>query len=57
MEMFSIQITETLARLMQIEADNVDDAIETVEKQWRDGKIVLSSDDFIDVYVNDVNNI
>ena len=44
---FQIQITETLQRLVDVDAKTVKDAETIVRKQYRSGRIVLDSFDFI----------
>ena len=56
-KMFEIEITEFLQRVVEIEAENVDVAIETVIQKYKTEEIVLDWNDYIDtdidIYVND----
>jgi hypothetical protein len=49
MQKFKITIEEVLAKEVEVEAKNVSDAIDIVKKQYRNGDVVLSADDFVDV--------
>lgn len=51
MSNFDIEVSETLARTISIEADSVDEAIAKVSQMYRNEQIVLDSEDFIDVSV------
>lgn len=44
---FQIEITETLHRVVDVEADSLEDAIKQVTDDYYDEKIVLDSSDFI----------
>lgn len=48
-KVFKITVEETLAREIEVEAYDVDDAITIVKSQYRNGDIVLDADDFVDV--------
>ncbi len=43
---FKVIIVEHLVKEVSVEAEDDGEAIEKVEKQYRDGDIVLSADDF-----------
>ena len=45
---YKVEITEYLQKTIEVEADNEIDALEKVELDYYDEKIVLSADDFID---------
>jgi hypothetical protein len=49
MKTFKIQITETLQRIVEVEAEDIDQAIADVEWQHEQGEIVLDGDDFTGV--------
>ena len=49
MKKFKVQITETLQRIVEIEAENIDQAIADVEWQHEIGEIVLVAEDFTGV--------
>lgn len=44
---FKIEITETLQRIVVVEADSVLEALNKVEEQYDNEEIVLDSNDFI----------
>lgn len=46
---YSVTIEETLSRTVNIEAENQQDAIEKVKKQYKNEDIVLNGDDFSEV--------
>lgn len=39
---FQVEILETISRVIDVEADTIDDAIDMVTKQYNDGEIELS---------------
>lgn len=47
MEKFKIEIQETLSRIVEVEAENVDEAILKTNEMYKDEKIVLSENDFV----------
>ena len=47
METFKIEIQEFLARIVEIEAENIDDAVLKVKEMYRQEEIVLSENDYI----------
>ena len=48
MKKYTIEITETLTRLVIIEAENPDEAERLVREKYKNGEIVLDADDFQD---------
>ena len=48
METHKIEICETLCRVVEVEAKNVDDAIDIVRGRYQKSEIVLDSDDYQD---------
>lgn len=50
---FNIEIEEIFQRVVQVEANSIEEAIDIVEKKWNDGEIVLDSEDFMDRNVRD----
>lgn len=46
---FDVTITETLQRVVTIEADTPEEAKEITEDRWYEGHIVLESDDLVEV--------
>ena len=49
---FQVQITETLQRLVEVDAWSAKDAEAFVRRQYRSGEIVLDSSDHIDTNVS-----
>lgn len=48
MKTFEIEIKETLARVIEIDANSLDEAFEKVKQDYRNEKIVLDDSDYID---------
>lgn len=60
MNKFKIEITETLSKIIEVEADNIEEALERVETMYKEEKIILDSSDFIDKEIklfNDENDV
>lgn len=47
MKTFKFEIKEYLSRVVKIDAENYDDALDEVHQMYSDGEIVLDSSDFI----------
>ena len=47
MPSFKIEIIETLARVVEVEAETDEEAYNMVEKAYRNAEIVLTDDDYI----------
>lgn len=57
MAIYKVKVIETLAKLIEIEADNRDEAFEKAEELWFNGDIPFDEDkDFIDheIYVTNI---
>lgn len=52
MKKFDVEIVETLARTITVEAKDEIDARSLVEEMYRGEEIVLDSDDFVEVEFN-----
>lgn len=52
---FSIEITETLQRVVEVEADDAADAERIVSDKYRQGQIVLDDTCCVDVAVRSLN--
>lgn len=52
MKTFKFEITETLQRVMNIEADNETEAYEKVSNMYGNGEIVLYAEDFNEYEIN-----
>lgn len=51
MATFKIQITETLQRVVEVEANNYDEAEDIVNEDYRNGNIVLDYNDYQDTEI------
>jgi len=51
MATFKIQITETLQRVVEVEANNYDEAEDKVNEDYRNGDIVLDYSDYQDTEI------
>jgi len=49
MPQYKIEILETSSRLIDVEADSEDEALEKVEKMYEEAEIVLDYSDFAEV--------
>lgn len=49
MKKFKIKITETLQKVIEVEAENLTEAVGTVEDMWYGSDVILTADDFIQV--------
>lgn len=47
MPLFKIEIVETLARVVEVEAETDEEAYNMVAKAYRDAEIVLTDDDYV----------
>lgn len=53
---YQYKIVETLARVIEIEADDSEKAWEKLENMYYNGDVVLSADDFEDVEFYPIND-
>ena len=51
-----VRIEETLARVIEIDAENIEDAITIVKCDYKNEKIVLDSSDYVETSIEPVNN-
>ncbi len=51
MKTFKIEIIETLSRTVKVQADSIEDAITKTHKLYRNEKIVLDENDYIDTSI------
>jgi hypothetical protein len=51
MKSYNIEVTETLSRVIEVEAESVDNALSKVNEMYKNEKIVLSAEDFVDVEI------
>lgn len=52
MKKFTVEITETLQRQIEVEAADENEAISKVEDMYRNEEVVLDSGDYIDAEFN-----
>ena len=55
MKKFNIEIMETLAKVIEVEAENSAEAISKVKENYYNNDYVLSADDFVDVKFLDID--
>ena len=48
MQVYKVKITETLQRIIEVEAVSADDALNFTNKMWLNGEVVLTADDYVD---------
>lgn len=49
MKKYRIEVEETLERVVEVEANSVDEAIDKVHEMYKNEEIVLDENDFMDV--------
>lgn len=52
---YKIEITETLQKIVEVEAPSFSEAFQNVWNDYNNGDIVLSSDDFMCFEINEYN--
>jgi len=57
MKTFQIEVQEFLARVIDIKAKNIDDAISKIDDKYWKAEIVLNSNDFAEVNFIDINAV
>ena len=55
MKEFQVEVCETLIRIITVEAQSEEQALEFVKYDYNNAELVLDSDDFFDVEFNLVN--
>ena len=55
MENFKIEIKEFLAKVVEVQAENLPEAISKIYEQYKKAEIVLDYNDFVEVEFNDIN--
>ena len=53
METFKIEIQEFLSKIIEVKADNIEEAVLKVKKLYKDEEIILDSDDFVTTEINE----
>lgn len=56
MEIFKIEITETLQKVIEVSASSLDEALEIIKNKYNNGEIVLDSNDYIDTVIEEYDN-
>ena len=54
MNKYKVEITETLQKIIEVEADNKEDAMHKVMKMYKNSEVILDENDFIDLDFNNV---
>ena len=54
MSKFNIEITETLQKTVEVEADNKEDAMHKVMKMYKNSDVILDENDFVDLNFKNV---
>ena len=54
MGIFKTEITETLQRTIEVEADNEGNALQKVKEMYKNEEIVLDSSDFVGVEIKKI---
>lgn len=55
MEKFKIEIKETLSKIIEVEADNVGDAIYKTKKMYQEERIILDYENYIDTEIKELS--
>ncbi len=53
MKTFYISVTETLNRIVEVHAEDTNEALQKVEDAYYNGEVVLDSEDFVDTDFTD----
>ena len=51
MQKYQVEINETLSRIIEIEAENENDAVSKIKDLYRKEEIVLDSNDYLDTEI------
>jgi len=51
---FKIEIQETLSRIIEVEADNIEEAIFKANEMYKNEEIVLSENDFVETKIDKI---
>ena len=52
MKKYRIEVTEVLSRIIEMDAENEDDAVEMVRQMYRNCDIVLDASDYIETEIS-----
>lgn len=53
MSTFMVEIKETLAKVIEVQAESIEQAISIVDELYKNEKIVLDANDFIDTEIKE----
>jgi hypothetical protein len=57
MKTYKIEVKETLSRIIEINANSIDEALENVQKIYKNEEIILDNDDFVEVdFINHIDS-
>ncbi len=56
MKIFEIEIKETLSKIIEIEANSIEAAIEKATSLYNNEEIIISSDDYCDTEIEHFSN-
>lgn len=56
METFKVEIQELLTRVVEVQAENIQDAFLKINEQYKKAEIVLDYNDFAEVNFTDINS-
>jgi len=56
METFKIEIQEFLSKIIEVEAENIEEAVTKVKKLYKDEEIVLDSEDYVTTEIKEFKN-
>ena len=52
MKKYRIKVTEVLSRIVEIDAENEDEAVEMVRQMYRNCEIILDASDYIETEIS-----
>jgi hypothetical protein len=52
---YKVEIVETLSKVVSVNAASEEEAVSRIQKKYREGKIVLYPEDFMDVNFDSIN--
>jgi hypothetical protein len=56
MKTYKIEVKETLSRIIEINANSINEALENVQKIYKNEEIILDNDDFVEVdFINHID--
>lgn len=57
MKTYKIEVKETLSRIIEINANSIDEALGNVQKIYKNEEIILDNDDFVEVdFINHIDS-